>query len=152
MTTTFRAVLETNGKTATGIEVPPEVIESLGSGKRPKVKVTFAGYTYPITVGVMGGRFLLPVSAKVREAAGVVAGDELDVTLELDTEPRQLEVPDDFASALAAAPEANAFFDELSFSQRRWFVESVTSAKKPETRERRIATAIERLASGRGQR
>lgn len=152
MATTFRATVETNGKTATGIEVPPEVIEALGSGKRPKVKVSFADYSYSITVGVMGGRFLLPVSAKVRDESGVAAGDELEITLELDDAPRELEVPDDLAAALAAEPAAKAFFDSLSYSQRRWFVESVTSAKKAETRERRVVAAVERLAAGRGQR
>ncbi len=147
----FRAVIEAHGKTATGIEVPAEVVEALGSGKRPKVRATVAGHTYRSSVGSMGGRFLLGVSAEVRRAANVAAGDEVDVALELDEEAREVVVPDDFAEALAAVPAARAFFDGLSYSQRRWFVLGIEEAKKPETRARRIDKAVARLAEGRGQ-
>ena len=147
----FRAVIEAHGKTATGIEVPAEVVEALGSGKRPKVRATVAGHTYRSSVGSMGGRFLLSVSAEVRRAANVAAGDEVDVALELDEEAREVVVPDDFAEALAAVPAARAFFDGLSYSQRRWFVLGIEEAKKPETRARRIDKAVARLAEGRGQ-
>ncbi len=152
MATTFRAVVELAGKTATGIEVPPAVVEELASGKKPAVKVTVNGFTYQSTLGSMGGRSMIPVSAAVRESAGVSAGDEVDVTLELDTAVREVTVPDDFGRALEGEPAAKAFFDSLSFSQRRWFVEGIESAKKPETRQRRIDAAIERLREGRGQR
>ena len=140
------------GTTTTGIEVPPEVIETLGKGKKPPVVVTVNGYTYRNTVAVMGGRYMISLSAKNREAAGVAAGQEVDVELELDTAPREVAVPEDFAAALAAEPKALAFFDGLSYSQRSWFVLGIEEAKKPETRANRIVKAVERLASGRGQR
>lgn len=140
------------GTTTTGIEVPPEVIDALGKGKKPPVVVTVNGYTYRNTVAVMGGRFMISLSAKNREAAGVAAGQEVEVELELDTKPREVDVPEDFAAALAAEPKARAFFDGLSYSQRSWFVLGIEDAKKPETRANRITKAVERLASGRGQR
>ena len=145
----FRAVIESNGKTATGIEVPVAVVDALAG---PKVRATVGGYTYRSSVASMGGRYLLGVSADVRREAGVAAGDEVDVTLEPDTEERTVAVPDDFAAALAAEPAAEAFFASLSYSQRRWFVLGVEGAKKADTRERRIRQAVERLAGGRGQR
>jgi Bacteriocin-protection, YdeI or OmpD-Associated/Domain of unknown function (DUF1905) len=148
----FRAEIETNGKTATGIEVPPAIVDALGAGKKPKVQVTVSRYTYRSSIASMGGRFLIPVSADVREQAGVAAGDTVDVELELDTAPREVAVPADFARALAATPAAQAFFGGLSYSQQRWFVEGIESAKKPETRARRVDAAIERLGQGRGQR
>jgi hypothetical protein len=146
----FRAVLELGGKTATGIEVPASVVESLGAGKRPAVTATLNGYSYRTTLGVMGGRTLLPVSAEHRAAAGVVAGDEVDVSLELDTAPRVLEVPDDLGAALVASPAAQAAFDGLSYSGRRRYVLSVEGAKTDETRRRRIAKAVTDLAAGKG--
>ena len=145
----FRATLESNGKTATGIEVPPEVVEALGSGKRPAVTVTINGHhTYRSTVAVMGGRFLLPVSAEQRTAAGIVAGDELEVDLVLDTAPREVDVPDDLTAALAAEPAARACFDGLSYSNRRRLVLAIEGAKADETRRRRIAKTVADLAAG----
>jgi hypothetical protein len=146
----FRTVLQ--GTTVTGIEVPPEVIAALGKGKKPPVLVTVGGHTYRNTVAVMGGRFMIALSVKNRTAAGVSGGDEVDVELELDTAPREVDVPADFAAALAAQPEARAFFDKLPYSQRSWFVLAIEEAKKPETRANRITKAVDRLASGRGQR
>ncbi|ADB34831.1 Domain of unknown function DUF1905 [Kribbella flavida DSM 17836] len=146
----FRTLLE--GTTKVGFEVPAEIVEALGQGKRPAVRVTIGGYTYRNTVAVMGGRYLVGVSAEHRAAAGVAGGDEVEVELELDTAPRQVAVPADFAAALDARPEARQFFDGLSYSQRRWFVLGIEEAKKPETRRARIEKAVDRLASGRGQR
>ena len=140
------------GTTTTGIEVPEEVIVALGKGKKPPVIVTVGGHTYRNTVAVMGGRYMIALSQKNREAAGVAGGDEIEVELELDTQPRELVVPEDFAAALDAEPKARAFFDGLSYSQRSWFVLGIEDAKKPETRANRITKAVERLASGRGQR
>jgi hypothetical protein len=142
----FRATLELNGKTATGIEVPPDVVEALHGGKRPAVTVTVSGHTYRTTVGVMGGRTLIPVSAEHRTAAGIAAGDVVDVELERDDAPRELEVPDDLARALDAEPGARAAFDALSFSGKRRYVDPVAQAKTTETRERRIAKAVTELA------
>ena len=127
----FRASLLAAGKTATGIEVPPEVIDQLGAGKRPPVLVTIGPYTYRTTVGVMGGRALIPVSADHRGQAGIAAGDDLDVTLELDTAPRDVELPADLAEALSKDDAARQFFEGLSASQKKWHVQSVESAKRP---------------------
>lgn len=140
------------GTTTTGIVVPAEVVEALGKGKKPPVVVTVNGFTYRSSVAVMGGRYMVGVSAERREAAGVAGGDEVEVEIELDEKPREVVVPEDFAAALAAEPKAQAFFDGLSYSQRSWFVLGVEGAKKPETRASRITKAVERLASGRGQR
>lgn len=148
----FRGVVTRNGKTATGIEVPADVVEALGSGKRPKVRVTIGGYTYRSSVAPYTGIFMLPLAAVHREAAGVTAGDEVDVELEIDDAPRKVTVPPELATALDAEPKAKRFFDGLSYSQRRWFVESIEAATKPETRRRRIERAVERLREGRGQR
>ncbi|GAA3551613.1 YdeI/OmpD-associated family protein [Kribbella ginsengisoli] len=140
------------GTTVTGIEVPAEVIEALGRGKKPPVVITLKGYTYRNTVAVMGGRYMVALSVKHREAAGVAGGDELEVDMVLDDQPREVAVPSDFAEALAANPKAQTFFDSLSYSQRSWFVLGIEEAKKPETRANRITKAVDRLASGRGQR
>ena len=141
----FQTMVELGGKTATGFEVPPQVVADLGSGKRPAVRVTINGYTYRSTVASMGGRFMLPLSAENRAAAGVAAGDEVDVDLELDTEPRTVAVPDDLQVALNAEPEAQRSFDGLSYSEQRRQVLSVTDAKTPETRTRRLQKVIDSL-------
>jgi len=143
----FRATLETNGRTATGIEVPTDVVDALGAGKRPPVRVTLHEHTYRTTVARMGGRFLVPVSAEVRKAAGVSAGDELDVGIELDAGPRTVEVPADLAAALAAEPDAATAWEKLSYSHQKEWARSVEDAKKPETRARRIAAAVDALRS-----
>lgn len=144
----FRTTIELGGKTATGIRVPPDVVAALGSSKKPAVRVTFNGYTYRSTVATLGGVFLLPVSAEVREQAGVAAGDEVDVDVELDTEPRDVSVPPDLAAALDNDAQARAFFDGLSYSNRRRIVLSIEAAKSVETRQRRIATAVKNLHEG----
>jgi len=141
----FRATVELSGKSATGIEVPAEIIERLGKGKRPPVTVTIAGYTYRTTVGAMGGRFMLPLSAENRAAASVAAGDEVAVEIALDTEPRKVDVPSDFAAALGDDVAARAAFDKMSNSHKQRWILSITSAKAPETRNRRITKAIEAI-------
>lgn len=145
----FRTTLLLGGKTATGIKVPDDVVADLGGGKRPAVRVTINGYTYRSTVAVMDGAFMLPVSAEVRAGAGVSAGEEVEVELEADTAPREVVVPPDFAAALDGDDEARRFFDGLSYSNRRRFVLSIEDAKTPETRQRRIAKAVESLRAGR---
>ena len=144
----FQTVVELGGKTATGIRVPPEVVEALGSSKKPAVRVTINGYTYRSTIAVYGGEFFLPVSAEVRERVGVAAGDGIEVAVELDTEPRVVEVPDDLAAALATDPEAGRFFEGLSYSNKRRIVLSIEDAKTAETRQRRITKTIENLRQG----
>jgi hypothetical protein len=140
----FRATVELGGKTATGIEVPEEVVEGLGSHKRPPVRVTIGEYTYRSTVARMGGRFLLPVSAQVREGAGVAAGDEVDVEVVLDDAPREVTLPDDLAVALDAAG-VRAAFDAQNYTTRKEAVRGVEEAKAAATRERRIAKVVEGL-------
>lgn len=146
---TFRATIILGGKTATGFEVPAEVVAGLGSSKRPAVHVELNGYRYRSTVAVMGGRFLVPVSAEIRANAGVAAGDEADVNLELDSDPREVDVPADLAAALAAEPAAQVSFDGLSYSHRRQYVLAIEGAKTAATRERRVAKAVEALREGR---
>lgn len=143
--TTFTTTLELHGKTATGIEVPADVVEALGSGKRPAVTVTVNGHTYRSTVASMGGRFLLPLSAENRSAAGVQAGDEVDVDVELDTAPREVEVPADLQAALDGDAEARAAWERLSYSHKRQHVLAIEGAKAAETRQRRIDKALAML-------
>lgn len=132
-------------KTATGLPVPPEVIEALGAGKRPAVVVTIdGGYTYRSTVGVMNEQSLVPLSAEHRQAAGIAAGDTVEVTLEVDTLPRTVDVPEDLAAALQDAG-VRAAFDTLSNSRQRSLVDPVLAAKAPETRVRRVEKAVESL-------
>src|SRR3954465_10752197 len=149
----FRTPLRLNGKTATGISVPPELVEALGAGGRPPVRVTLhaphGSYTYRSTVATMGGELLVGVSAEHRAAAGVAAGDELDVELEHDTEPRVVEVPDDLAAALDADGEARRFFDALSYSHQRAYTSWVEEAKRAETRATRVTKATLMLHEGR---
>ncbi len=146
----FQGTLQLAGKTATGIEVPADVVEGLGSGRKPAVTVTLnGGHTYRSSVGSMGGVFMLPVSAEHRAAAGVAAGDVVDVDLELDTAPRELAVPADLSAALDADPAARAFFDGLSYSNRRRHVLAIDGAKTEETRQRRIAKSVAQFAEGR---
>ena len=145
----FRTTILQAGKTATGIRIPDEVVESLGAGKRPPIKVTIHGYTYRSTVAVMGGAYMVGVNADNREAAGVAGGDEVDVDIELDTEPRQVSVPADFAAALDAEPVARRTFDKLSNSNKGWHTLQIEGAKTDETRQRRIARSIDALREGR---
>ena len=141
----FRASVDLHGKTATGIVVPPEVVEGLGSGRKPAVTVTVNGFSYPSTIASMGGRFLLPVSAEIRAGAGVSAGDVVDVEVVLDTSTREVAVPDDLAAALKKAPAAKTAFDALSNSNKKRHVLSVEGAKTAETRERRVAKVLAEL-------
>ncbi|WP_433208579.1 YdeI/OmpD-associated family protein [Dactylosporangium sp. CS-047395] len=141
----FRTTLQLNGKTATGLTVPAEIVEALGQGKKPKVAVTINGYTYRSTIAVYGGVPMLPVAAEVRAGAGIAAGEEIDVDIELDTAPRVVEVPADLAAALDAEPAARAAFDRLSYSNQRQHTLSVEGAKTDETRRRRVAKAVAAL-------
>ena len=143
----FRTTIDLNGTTATGMRIPPEIVEALGSGKRPPVRVTINGYTYRSTVAVMGGESLIGVSAANRAGAGVAAGDEVDVDLELDTAPREVEVPADLAKALKATPAAKKAFDALSYSNKRRYVLAIDAAKTAETRVRRIAKTVTELSA-----
>ena len=144
----FKTKLLQNGKTATGIKVSAKVVDALGSHKRPPVKVTINGHSYPSTVASMGGAYMVPVSAENRSKAGVAAGDTISVTLELDDKPRKVSVPTDLKKALAANPAAKEFFESISYSKQQRFTLSIEGAKTAETRERRIKKAIADLKAG----
>lgn len=143
---TFRTTLSAFGNN-TGIEVPAEVLEQLGGGKRPAVMVDVNGYTYQTTAGVMGGRTLLPVSAAIRKETGLAGGDAITVTLRLAAEKKAVEVPDDLATAMAAAG-VRPFFDALSNSLQRFHIDHVNGAKAADTRARRVEKAVATFLAG----
>jgi hypothetical protein len=145
----FRTKMLTAGKTALGFEIPPEVVEGLAAGKRPPVLVTINGYTYRNTVAVYGGVYMIGVSAENRARAEVKGGDEVDVDLELDTAPREVEVPPELQAALDADPTAKATFEKLSYSNKSWHALQVTGTSNPETRARRIEKNVAALREGR---
>jgi hypothetical protein len=142
----FTTTVVLGGRTATGLQVPDEVVEALGSGKRPPVVVTVGGYTYRTTVAPMGGAFWVPLAAEHREAAGVAAGQQVTVGIELDTAPREVALPDDLSAALDDS--ARAAFDGLAPSHKKEWVRWVEEAKKPETRATRIEKTVEGLKAG----
>jgi bacteriocin resistance YdeI/OmpD-like protein/uncharacterized protein DUF1905 len=145
----FHTTILQGDKTATGIRVPDEIVEALGSGKRPAVTITINGYTYRSSIAVMGGAYMVGISADNRIGAGVAGGDEVNVDIELDTAPREVSVPPDFAAALDAEPSARRTFEGLSYSNKSWHVLSINGAKADETRTRRIAKSVEALKAGR---
>ena len=144
----FRTTILGTGQTTAGIEVPEEAVEALGKGKRPPVIVTINGYTYRNTVAVMSGAYMIGVSNEHRAASGLKAGDEVDVELVLDTQPRTVELPDDFAAALDAEPAAKATFDRLSPSNKGYHVSLIEGAKAADTRQRRIEKSVAALREG----
>jgi hypothetical protein len=148
----FRTTVELFGKTATGLRVPAEAVAALGDAKRPKVVVTIGPHTYRSTVAVYGDEYFLPLNAANRAGAGVSAGDEVDVDMDLDTAPREVLVPADLGEALDGDTDAWRFFAGLSFSHQREYVTWIEEAKRPETRARRIGKAVEMLREGRSQR
>jgi hypothetical protein len=148
----FRATVQLNGKTATGIEVPDEVVAGLGQGQRPPVRVTIGGYSYRTTVARMDGRFLVSLSAENRAGAGVAAGDEVEVDLEIDDAPREVEVPADLGAALGQDNAARTNFEALPYSHRKEWVRWVTEAKKPDTRATRITKTVQSLHEGKTAR
>jgi hypothetical protein len=144
----FRALIEGTGKTAAGIEVPADVVAALGGTKRPAVRVTINGYTYRSSVAVLGGRFMLGVSNEVRANAGVAAGDEVEIGMELDTAPREVVVPPELARELADDARARGAFDALSYSRKRLIVDPIANARTAETRDRNVAKAMSALREG----
>jgi len=141
-------VIKDDKVNATGLRVPAEAVVAMGSGKKPKVRVTLNGYTYRSTVAAYGEVFMLPLSAENREAAGVQPGEQVEVTIELDLEPRTVDVPQDLAAALEKVPGTRAVFDGLSYSARKEYFRQVESAKALETRQRRIAGIVQKLTAG----
>jgi hypothetical protein len=141
----FTTTVELGGQTATGLVVPDDVVDSLRAGKRPPVTVTLGGHTYRSTIARRDGRYLLPLSAENRAAAGVAAGDRVEVEIELDTAPRTVEIPADLAAALDADPGVREHFDALPYTHRKEHVRAVESAKGAETRQRRVAGVLAAL-------
>jgi antitoxin component of MazEF toxin-antitoxin module len=132
----------------TGIVVPDELIKRLGAGRRPAVVVNVNGYEYRNTVGIMGGKHMISISAAVRKETGLKGGDPISVQLTIAETPRRVDVPDDLAHALAAKPEVATFFSKLSNSLQRYHVDNINGAKTPETRQRRIKKAITLFRQG----
>jgi hypothetical protein len=144
---TFETTVTATGNN-TGIVVPPEVIDQLEAGRRPPVLVDLNGHEYRSTVAVMGGQHMIGISAAIRAATGLSGGDPIRVTLTVADAPRQVDVPADFAAALAANEGTGAFFERLSNSVQRYHVDTINAAKTEETRQRRIAKAIGLFAEG----
>ncbi len=145
----FTTTILRGGKTATGIEVPAEIVAALGAGKHPPVRVTFKGYSYRSSVAVMGGKYMVGISAEHRHGAGVAGGDSIEVEIDLDTAPRQVAVPPDFAAALAGDARAQGNFEALAHSHQLRHVLAINDAKTPETRQRRIEKSVAMLREGR---
>jgi hypothetical protein len=141
----FRAKVLLAGKTATGVEVPAKVVDALGSTKRPLVSVTINGYTYRSAIAPMGGVYMLGISEEVRNNAHVKAGDTVDVDLELDTQPREVEVPAELAKALAKDAKAKKYFESLSYSGKYRLAAPIANGKSPETRARNLEKAMQEL-------
>lgn len=139
-------ILQTGNNT--GIEVPVEVVESLGAGKKPAVVVTVGDYSYRSSIASMGGKFLIPLSAERRVESGIKGGDAVAVELTLDDAPREVVVPEDLSAALSGDAAAQAFFDKLAYSHKLRHVLAINDAKTPETRQRRIDKALEMLRAG----
>ena len=144
----FKTTLLKAGKTATGIIIPPKIVESLNAGKKPPNRVTINGYTYRNTVAVMGGNYMVGVSAEHRKGANVEGGDEIEVIIELDTQPREVEVPAEFQKVLNKNSVAKKNFESLSYSKKRGLTDPIKGAKSDETRQRRIEKAIDLLKKG----
>lgn len=125
-----------------GLEVPEEVVEALGGGKRPTVTITINGHSWRSRIAIMRGRYLIGLSNANRQAAGVVIGDQVEVDVEFDSEPRAVIEPADLAHALDADPPARAAYNRLPYGLKMQYVRTIESAKKPETRRRRINKAI----------
>jgi len=143
-TTTFHTTLLQFGNN-TGIEVPKEVLEKLGGGKKPLVNVTVNHYSYRSAVASMDGKYLISFSSDHRNASGIQGGEEVDVTLSLDLEPRTVEISKDLEAALIEANLVDAF-NKSAPSMKKEYVRQVESAKSQETRERRIAKIVKKLS------
>jgi antitoxin component of MazEF toxin-antitoxin module len=144
----FHTTILKSGETATGFRVPEDVVEALGAGRRPKVRVTISGFTYRTSIATVDGSPMVGVSAENRAGAGVQGGDEVDVDIEVDTAPREVRVPRELAEALDAEPAARTTFDALSYSNKSWHAIQIESAKTDETRRRRLEKSIEALKQG----
>lgn len=141
----FTTTVLASGKTSTGLPVPESVVEALDRGKRIPVVVTIDGYSYRSSIVFYAGQYLIALSAENRAGAGVSAGEVVEVDVEPDDAPREVEVPAELAAALATDADAAAAFAALSYSNKRRLVLSVEGAKTDATRERRIAKVLDEL-------
>jgi len=141
----LRLELKSHGGNTAGFEIPDEVIEELGGGRRPKVVVTVGRHTWRSSIANMAGTFMLGVSMANRAAAGVSAGETLDVDIELDTAARTVDVPDDLAAELETDRSAHAVWEGWSFTRRKEAARLLTEAKRPETRARRLEKVLAEL-------
>jgi hypothetical protein len=145
----FHATIELDGKTATGVRVPDEIVAALGGGNRPRVLVTLAGYSYQTTVARIRGEFKFPVSAAVCEAAGVAAGDDVEVDIGLDSAPRRTHHPGRPGRDARAATRRETGFGAAVLHHQKRHVLTIEGAKTPETRQRRLGKAIDELRTPR---
>lgn len=142
----FRTTLWAAGGNNVGIIVPEETVLGFGRGKRVPVVVTIDGdYSYRNTIASMGGRFLISFNAETRVATGKSAGDEIEVTLDIDDAPRIIDIPTELAAAFNANPMAEEAWATLSYSKQRVHAQSVESAKSDETRTRRVQNIMDAL-------
>jgi hypothetical protein len=143
---TFRTTLFRAGPNNVGIVVPDDILASFGAGKRVPVVVTIDGdYSYRSTTAVMGGKNLISFNAETRAKTGKAGGDEVEVTLEHDTAPRTVEMPEALAAALAGDPAAFAAWEKLAPSHQKEHARAISEAKTDETRARRVAAAAAKL-------
>jgi hypothetical protein len=144
----FKALLQPRGPAA-AVVLDDGQVAAVGEGaRRFPVVATVNGYTWRTSVARMGGEFLLGLPREVRQGAGVEAGEEVDVTIQLDTAPREVEVPEALAAALAADPQAKASFEHMAFTHRKEYARWIAEAKQQETRQRRVERALEMIRAG----
>ncbi len=147
----FRTELQKRGPAA-AVVLDDDQVAAVGEGaKRFPVVATVNGYTWRTSVARMGGESLLGLNREVREAAGVAAGDTVDVVIQLDGQPRQVEVPDELAAALSADPKAQAAFDAMAFTHRKEYARWIGEAKRDDTRQRRVTQALEMIRAGKSR-
>jgi hypothetical protein len=147
----FSTQLQPRGPAA-AVVLDEDQVAVIGEGaKRFPVVATVNGYTWRTSVARMGGEFLVGLSKEVRTGAGVEAGDNVEVSLELDATPREVEVPEALAVALAADPQAKASFEQMAFTHRKEYARWIAEAKKEETRERRVGQAVEMIRAGKSR-
>ena len=142
----LRLELQSHGGNTAGFVIPPEVVDELGAGRRPKVVVTVGEHSWRSSIASMGGQFLLGVSQENRAAAGVAAGQTLDLTVEVDDAPRTVEPPEDLAGALTSDPALAKAWETWPPSRQKEAARQLTEAKKPETRARRLEKILADLA------
>jgi len=144
----YRSTVVDAGKSSTGLLVDDGLVAQLGGSKQPNVMVTLSGHTFRSTVILRGVGLVIPLSPEHRESAGVSLGDEVDLVVVLDDDPKRVKLPDDFATALDEVPMARERFDLMSYANQLGHVQLIDGAKNPEARVRRINKALDTLCEG----